>query len=157
MRILVIDKMSGRKSHTICMLGTLLKGVHVIFHPILALTADQMIKFSSCCNDYGSIESHNLDEVATTRTTQQRITARLRRLNKNTTATIFLFSSPQFMAKNKNFCDRIITFAMHWLSYHLVECFGELLSMRLICGRSRVSVFDQTYASSMTHSSNPSL
>lgn len=110
-RIIVVDKTSGGKSHSIRMLGSLLKGVHFIFHPVLAMTADQMPKF--CCGSdlYGLIQAYNLDEVATTRTVQRRIIARLLRLAKDTTTTIFFFCSPQFLVTKQSFLQSIIDLA----------------------------------------------
>jgi len=107
-RIILIDKTSGGKSHSLRMLGTLLKGIHLIFHPVLAMTADQMIKFECGSDKYGLIEAYNLDEIANSKSVQHRLIAILKRLKKGTTTTIFLFSSPQFLCKNRNFCSILI-------------------------------------------------
>ena len=40
----------------------MLKGIHVVLHPLLALTGDQVIRFQEGSNDYGMIEAINLDE-----------------------------------------------------------------------------------------------
>jgi len=92
----VFDRTGGGKSHIVRLLGTLLGGIHLIFHPILSLTADQLTAFQSGCDDFGAIIAMNLDEIAT----KKRIVAFIIKLCKNTLTTIFIFSSPQFMAKN---------------------------------------------------------
>ena len=96
----VFDRTGGGKSHNIRLLGTLFGGVHLIFHPILSLTADQITAFQSGSDDYGSIIAINLDEIATTASTKKKIIAFITNLRKTTTTTVFIFSSPQFMANN---------------------------------------------------------
>ena len=65
-QVAVFDCMRGGKSHIVRLLGTLLGGIHLIFHPILSLAADQLTAFQSGCDDFGSIIATNLDEIATT-------------------------------------------------------------------------------------------
>ena len=99
-KLVVIDVTGGGKSHNIRLLGSFLGGVHVIFHPILALTADQLTQFQSGSDEYGAIVAINLDEVATTNAVKRKIIAYITRLTKSTSTTVFFFSSPQYMDAN---------------------------------------------------------
>ena len=48
------------KTHIIRVFGTFLKGDHLIIHPILGLTGDQVSQFKEGSDDYGAIEVHCL-------------------------------------------------------------------------------------------------
>ena len=48
----------------ICVVGTYLKVVHLIIHPILALTGDKISRFNEGSRDYGVIEVYNLESHA---------------------------------------------------------------------------------------------
>ena len=59
----------------------LLKGVHLIIHPLLVLTADQVVKFLEGTDDCGAIEVHNLDDLAgTTEAYRKQFVKRLKEL-----------------------------------------------------------------------------
>ena len=74
-QIAVIDVTGGGKLHNFRLTGTFLGGVHLIFHPILALTADQLTQFQSGSDEYGAIVAINLDEIATTIAVKRKIIA----------------------------------------------------------------------------------
>jgi superfamily II DNA helicase RecQ len=99
-RIVDVDRTGGGKTHVIRLTGTLLHGVHLIFHPILALTADQLTHFQSGSDDYGSIVAINLDEMFTTAAWKKKIIEYMTTLTKDTTTTVFIFASPQLIADN---------------------------------------------------------
>ena len=82
------------------LIGTLFKGVHLIFHPRLALSADQIKKFNEGDDRYGSIEAINLDKVGTP-PVLRKIIHRMNKLKRDTTTTMFLICSPQLMAENE--------------------------------------------------------
>ena len=107
-RAAVFDRTGGGKSHNIRLLGTLFGGVHLVFHPILALTADQLTQFQSGSDKYGSIIAINLDEIGTTAGVKRKIIAFLTTLKRNTSTTIFIFSSPQFMANNPSIMNSLL-------------------------------------------------
>ena len=64
-KLLVVQQTGTGKSHIYRMVGTMLNGIHLVIHPLLVLTADQIVKFKEGDNCYGAIEVHNLDEQAT--------------------------------------------------------------------------------------------
>lgn len=88
------------KTHIIRVMGTMLKGVHLIIHPLLVLTADQVVKFLEGTDDYGNIQVHNLDDLAgTTPEYRRNFVAMLNAMLADTDTTTFVFASPQFLAK----------------------------------------------------------
>ena len=107
-QVVVIDVTGGGKSHNIRLTGTFLGGVHLIFHPILALTADQLTQFQSGSNEYGAIVAINLDEIATTNAVKRKIIAYITQLRNSTSTTVFLFSSPQYMAENRAIMNALL-------------------------------------------------
>ena len=90
------------------MAGTFLKGVHVISHPVLSMTANQITKFTEGSDEYGVITAINLDEVEDTSAVRDRIIKDLESLSNRTTSTYILFCSPQFMAKYSSFAGFLI-------------------------------------------------
>ena len=62
----------GGNSHIIQLDGTIMHRVHLIFHQILTLTADQLTQFLFVSDVYGSIVAINLNEMFTTVTRKRR-------------------------------------------------------------------------------------
>jgi len=61
-KLLNIAHTVGGKTHIIRVLGgTYARGVHLVIHSILALTADQVLKFPDGTDKYGAIDTHNMD------------------------------------------------------------------------------------------------
>ena len=100
-RKLMVNLMTGvGKTHMIRVMGTMLRAVHLIVHPLLVLTADQVVKFLEGTDAYGAIEVHNLDDLAgTTEEYRRQFVKRLNELRGDTQTTIFVFASPKFLAK----------------------------------------------------------
>ena len=44
-KAVIIDRTGGGNTHSIHLLGTMLRGVIVVFHPLLALMGDQILGF----------------------------------------------------------------------------------------------------------------
>jgi len=64
-KTLIVQPTGHGKSHIMQVLGSCLKGIHLIIHPaLLVLTADQAPSFQEGNEDYRVIEMHNLDERA---------------------------------------------------------------------------------------------
>ena len=61
---LIVQLIGISKTQIIHVLGTFLKGVHLIIHPILVLTGNQVTRFKEGSDDYVVIEVNNLDGVA---------------------------------------------------------------------------------------------
>ena len=91
------------KTHIIRVAGVYMGGITIIIHLILALTSDQVNKFIEGSDNYGAIGAHNMDEI--TGEMRLRILARMRRMKRSTTTTLFLFVSPHLLARDNTFVD----------------------------------------------------
>ena len=118
-RLLNIAPTGGGKTLVMKLLGIILKGVHEISHPILALTADQVLKFATEVNKFGEVEVHNLDAASSAHL--KRIATRIRNLKTNTTSTIFVFHSPQFLVHNPKWKELLLKCAVWDWEYSLVH------------------------------------
>ena len=93
-KLLIVQKTGGGKTHIIRTLGTMLKGIHVVLHPLLALTGDQVIRFQEGSNDYGMIEAVNLDARGKNSKWRKRFVEHISKLSKDTT-------SPKILQKRR--------------------------------------------------------
>ena len=101
---LIVQPTALGKTHIMRVFGTIMKGIHVIIHPLLALTADQHTAFVSGNEAFGKIEVHNLDEqAAKSLYVRKKIMQRLLDLKRSSSTTIFLLCSPQFLAFHDDF------------------------------------------------------
>jgi superfamily II DNA helicase RecQ len=144
-KLIVVQPTGIGKSFIMMMTGLMLAGVHLIVHPLLTLTADQVAAFSKCSDNHGSVVVINLDEQASRSSTfQQSIVDLITGLPKSTSTTVFLFASPQFLARFKKFRNAIFTCnhrgtlrslmldEVHLLSQHGSSFRPEI---RMICDR----------------------
>ena len=119
------------------MVGTILHGIHIIFHPLLVLTADQIVKFETGSNIYGAIEVHNHDEQALKSIQfQGKLLSRLEGLAPDSTTAIFVFTSPQFLTKYQAFSLALYSFlgrTGHYVCVYWTKC-TFCLSMELTSG-----------------------
>jgi len=75
----------------------------IIFVPLLSLSADQMAKMEQAKQNLGSVETHHLDELPDDGgESLHTIVDRISQIEDETTSTIFLFSSPQFLCKKSS-------------------------------------------------------
>ena len=82
----------------------MLRGVHLIIHPLLVLTADQVASFQECCMSYGAFVVINLDEQASRSATfLDAIIKFFTTLKRRTSTTVILFGSPQFLCNHPKF------------------------------------------------------
>ena len=81
------------------MTGKMLRGIQLIIHPLLVLTADQTSKFLCEMDRFGHVSAHNLDEhAATSGAYRKRLVEYLLAIPTNTTQTVYVFVSPHFLA-----------------------------------------------------------
>ena len=86
-----------------------MRGIIIIFIPLLSLSADQHSKFNVAAQRYGCVKAIHLDEIlyATINKHCELLTC-IFSMNKHTTSTMFLLSSPQFLTKNEDFRKSLI-------------------------------------------------
>ena len=97
------------KTHFVRVLGCLLGGVVVIIVPLLSLSADQIKKMLGANNDHGSVEAHHLDECSDSKVKGE-IIPRIKEIaeKEETTPTMFLFVSPQFLTSNPELVEALV-------------------------------------------------
>ena len=64
-KLLLVTRTGSGKSHVTRTLGVMMKGITIIFVPLLSLSADQMKKMEEAKECFGSVETHHLDELPT--------------------------------------------------------------------------------------------
>jgi hypothetical protein len=108
-KMLLVARTGGGKSHVIRMTGTMFRGIHLIIHPLLVLTADQITKFTCASTRHGSVMAHNCDEQASSsRAHRDRLMQHLLDVGPDTSRTVYLFASPHFLATRAAFLNAII-------------------------------------------------
>ena len=86
------------KSHVIRVVGSMMRGIHLIFIPLLTLSTDVMAKFSSASQNHGSVRAYHLDEIYDNNETKyEEVMQRCANLKRSTVLTVFLFLSPQHL------------------------------------------------------------
>ncbi|KAL7543828.1 hypothetical protein ACHAWF_007470, partial [Thalassiosira exigua] len=95
-KLLNIARTGAGKTHFLRVLGTFVRGVILIDHPLLALTADQVLRFQEGTDRFGVIDAINGDNC--TPAMIQKIVGFMDSLEKSTNRTLFLFVSPHKLA-----------------------------------------------------------
>ena len=91
------------KSHIIRVVGTMHRGITLIFIPLLTLSANVMAKFDSAFQSSGSVRSYHLDELFdNNKERYNEVIDRCRDLPPATESTVFIFLSPQHLGR----CNR---------------------------------------------------
>merc|ERR1712194_80327 len=98
---MLVTRTGAGKSHVFRVLCTLLRYVHLVAHPLLALTTDQARKFRSGNKSFGAISATNLDGHDPASAEHAEILALLTNLERSTSTTVYLFASPLRLARNQ--------------------------------------------------------
>jgi superfamily II DNA helicase RecQ len=96
--MLLVQGTGGGKSAVPQTVGAVTCGVTLIIENTLSLSADQHSKIKHANPGHGAIKSFHLDSIRSERN-QQKLSKLLEHLPPNSDATIFLFSSPEFLLK----------------------------------------------------------
>ena len=96
--MLLVQGNGGGKSAVPQTVGAVTCGVTLIIENTLSLSADQHSKIKSANKAHGPIKAFHIDSIRT-KTKQDNLANMLVSLSPNTDATIFLFSSPEFLLK----------------------------------------------------------
>ena len=96
--IIVCQRTGAGKTHLVRTVGVCVRGIILIFIPLLTLSADVLAKFMTADQQYGTVEVQHLDELHENAIDKYHsFLRRCKALLRNTTSTIFVFMSPQFM------------------------------------------------------------
>ena len=94
--MLLVQGTGGGKSAVPQAVGTVTCGVTLVIENTLSLSADQHSKIKNANSGHGPIKAFHLDSIRTKRN-QDKLCKLLVNLPDNTDATIFLFSSPEYL------------------------------------------------------------
>ena len=107
--LLVVDRTGSGKTHITRVAGVVEKGITLIIINLHSLSADQMAKFVEANQAYGTVEAHNADEVFTqSRREYYSLLGRAKGMQRDTSSTLFLFSSPQFLCHHPEFSKMLL-------------------------------------------------
>ena len=97
--MLLVQGTGGGKSAVPQTVGCVTRGITLIIENTLSLSADQHSKIDKANTAYGTIKAFHLDSIRT-KHNQDMVSNLLLSLPSNTDATIFIFSSPEFLLKD---------------------------------------------------------
>jgi superfamily II DNA helicase RecQ len=107
--LLVVDRTGSGKTHITRVAGVVEKGITLVIINLHSLSADQMSKFVGANQAYGTVEAHSVDEVYNlSRRKYNELLGRVKSLQRNTSSTLFLFFSPQFLCNHREFTNLLI-------------------------------------------------
>ena len=96
--MLLVQGTGGGKSAVPQTVGAVTRGVTLIIENTLSLSADQHAKINKANITHGPIKAFHLDSIRTKRN-QDKLSNLLKHIPSDTDATIFIFSSPEFLLK----------------------------------------------------------
>jgi superfamily II DNA helicase RecQ len=109
-KLLLVARTGVGKTHVTRTAGVILRGITLIIIPLLSLSADQLRKFNCGDEQFGSINVVHLDEIAQASLSKRsEVLHRIAMMQKDTTSTLFLFVSPQFIMNHEDFRNSIIS------------------------------------------------
>ena len=82
--------------------GILVGGIVFVIVPLLSLTANNISKIRRAVQEYGLVEVHHLDETPYSELVEH-VIPMMETLGSESSTTVFLFSSPQYLADNTVF------------------------------------------------------
>jgi superfamily II DNA helicase RecQ len=96
--VVVVHQTEGGKTHILCTLGVIEKGIVLIFISLLTLSANVMHKFKSSNLTWGNIGIYHLDKIYDCNTmAYNKLLHRCSLVEQSTSSTLFIFISPQFL------------------------------------------------------------
>ena len=116
--MLLVQGTGGGKSAVPQTVGAVTCGITLIIESTLSLSADQHSKIKSANSAHGPIKAFHIDSIRT-KINEDKLANMLISLSPNTDASIFLFSSPEFLLKEP------------WNS--MIETLLEKSLLRLVC------------------------
>ena len=106
-KLLVVDRTGGGKSLILQLTAVAVAGVTIVIVPLLSLTANQMARISRASSKHMSITAIHLDETSWD-DVEGKVIPKLESLPPDTSESLFLLCSPQYIATNKIFRDALL-------------------------------------------------
>ena len=97
--MLLVQGTGGGKSAVPQTVGAVTRGITLIIENTLSLSADQHAKIKNANTTHGPVKAFHLDSIRTKRN-QDKLSNLLHNLPCDTDATMFIFSSPEFLLKD---------------------------------------------------------
>ena len=108
-QIIIVEPTGGGKTHVLCLVGVIEKGMTLIFIPLLALSADVMKKFGTANQRWGTVDVQHIDELHdTNKPGYLRLLERIRGMTRRTTSSLFLFVSPHFLVEHPEAAEALL-------------------------------------------------
>ena len=112
-KVLMVLRTGSGKSLVMQTAGIMMGGICLMIVPLLSLSADQVSKMRSIPQTEGMVDAMNLDEFPNQITGTEvfdGLIKRIQDMREDTTSTIFLIASPQFMTResSKGLMDAIL-------------------------------------------------
>jgi hypothetical protein len=108
--LLFVDRTGGGKSH-LMRVGTCVRGIIVVTAPTLALAADVFEKFKVANESTGFVDAIHFDkDISTDESKRLDLISDLRNIKRHTKRTVFLFISPQKLAKYSDLRSCLLAF-----------------------------------------------
>ena len=106
-KLLVVDRTGGGKSLILQLTAVAVAGVTLVVVPLLSLTANQMARVSRASSRRMSISAIHLDETSW-EDVEGKVIPKMESLSADTSASLFLLCSPQYIATKKPFRDALL-------------------------------------------------
>ena len=106
-KLLVVDRTGGGKSLILQLTAVAVARVTVVIVPLLSLTANQTASVSRASSKRMAITAIHLDETSW-EDVEGKVLPKIEAIPKETTSSLFLLCSPQYLATNKLFCDALL-------------------------------------------------
>ena len=106
-KLLVVDRTGGGKSLILQLTAVAVAGVTLVIVPLLSLTANQMARISRASSRRMSINAIHLDETSW-EDVESKVIPKMESIQPDTSSSLFLLCSPQYIAANKKFCDAFL-------------------------------------------------
>jgi superfamily II DNA helicase RecQ len=110
--LVVVHRLGGGETHILRTLGVIERGIVLIFIPLLTLSADVMHKFEDYNPRWGNVGVYHLDELYDcNRHLYHSLLRGCTSLGRETSSTLFIFLSPQFLINHRDALDVFVACA----------------------------------------------
>ncbi len=114
--LVVVHQTGGRKTHILCTLSVIERGIILIFIPLLTLSVNVMHKFKLSNPTCGNGGIYHLDKIFDYNcSVYQKLLHRCSEIKQSMLSTLFIFLLPQFLINNPDALGIFIMCAQEWM------------------------------------------